>query len=151
MAKTYNRKSFTKTINGENVTIYCYTTNTRCGFCHHAEMWRGMELLKARVSYWNRTWESFEYETCISRLIDKLPKKQQAAYIATFITQTSDEEHKKAEAFVSAFKTEYDKLPDTTKEALKGTTLHSEDEAKSLLSSMKLMNAMREILFEPTK
>ena len=146
--KIYNRKTFTETINGETISIYCHTTDTRNGFCHHAEMWRvGHEPIKARVSYYNRTWESFEYETCISALFDKLPKKIQADYRAAFIDKTSNAEREKAERFVNAFKTEYDKLPNTTKEVLKDTTLHTQEEANSLLQSMKLINATRE-LFE---
>ena len=60
------------------MSFYCETTHTRSGFCHHAYFW-GLDRQgeHTRVSYCNRTWERFDYESTLLRAIDKLPKAVQ--------------------------------------------------------------------------
>ena len=49
------------------------TKSTRSGFRHVVEYHRdGVILASKSVSYTNRTWESFEYETAISGLLEKM-------------------------------------------------------------------------------
>jgi hypothetical protein len=65
--------------------ITCTSENTRYGFRHLANLYRtgasGTTVLveKAKECYYNRTWESFEYETVIDRLLTKakiMPEEQ---------------------------------------------------------------------------
>ena len=59
--KIYNRVTYTFIINGEAVSFYCSTTDTRNGFCHHVYTWgKGKDGEHTRISYFNRTWERFE-------------------------------------------------------------------------------------------
>lgn len=73
--KIYNRKTFEFTVNGEKIYFYCNTTYTKNGFCHHVyTVGCGKENEHSRLSYLNRTWESFEYETALLHAVDKFPK-----------------------------------------------------------------------------
>ena len=73
--KRYNSKTFVFTVNGEEVRFYCETTRTRNGFCHHVFANGGGKYYEhSRVSYLNRTWESFQYESALLHAVDKFPK-----------------------------------------------------------------------------
>jgi len=51
--------------------IVCNWQNTRYGFRHLATLHKnGYEIAKAKACYYNRTWEKFEYETVLLKLID---------------------------------------------------------------------------------
>lgn len=65
--------------------ITCTSEKTRYGFRHLANLYRtglsGTTVLveKAKECYYNRTWESFEYETVINNLLTKakiMPEEQ---------------------------------------------------------------------------
>lgn len=52
--------------------IVCEWKKTRNGFKHEASLLiDGSEVETAKVCYLNRTWESYEFETVIIRLLDK--------------------------------------------------------------------------------
>lgn len=56
----------------DNYRIVCYWINTSYGFKHEAVLISNYrEVCKAKVCYYNRTWESFEYETVIDELLKK--------------------------------------------------------------------------------
>lgn len=51
--------------------IVCNWENTRYGFRHLASLCRGgQEIAKAKTCYYNRTWERFEFETTILKIIN---------------------------------------------------------------------------------
>lgn len=53
-------------------TIYCRSENTRYGFRHLAELYQdGHKVSAAKCCYYNRTWESYEYQSVIHDLIQK--------------------------------------------------------------------------------
>jgi len=65
----------TFTIN-DKYTILCTAKGTRNGFYHRATlMINGRESINSRVSYLNRTWESFRFQTVIHCLLDKMVKQ----------------------------------------------------------------------------
>jgi len=52
--------------------IVCEWKKTRNGFKHEATLLRnGREMDKTKICYSNRTWESFEFESVIKKLLDK--------------------------------------------------------------------------------
>ena len=52
--------------------IICESQSTRYGFRHVAILLKnGYEVDKTKICYYNRTWESFEYECVIRKLINK--------------------------------------------------------------------------------
>lgn len=87
--KEYSKEIF-NFINSQGVddSICCYTTETRNGFCHHAQSFINGELKKTRVSYYNRTWERFKYETVIKRHIEKYPSSERVDIHAQLISKT---------------------------------------------------------------
>ena len=140
--KQYNVQYFTAKVNGEEIEFRCYTTNTRCGFCHtaHYTGW-DYELNDTKQTYYNRTWERFDYETVLERAIDKLPKEVRQGVYDQIIERKAVEEHEKAEAFLGAFTKMHEALSPENKEALANSDLeiHTEDDAKAVMGLMALM------------
>ena len=76
MYKYYNEKWFEI---DKNISIQCMTQKTSYGFRHVAEMritsGTGANYQSKNISgkacYYNRTWESFEYESVLSSVINK--------------------------------------------------------------------------------
>ena len=59
-------KLFTGTINGSHYTVVCDSVKTQNGFAHNVQIFRNdIPVSKARVNYWNRTWESFQFQSAI--------------------------------------------------------------------------------------
>jgi hypothetical protein len=55
----------------EKYSVVCQSESTRSGFRHLATLTRGgYEIAKAKVLYYNRTWESYEFETVLLKIID---------------------------------------------------------------------------------
>lgn len=56
----------------ENLEAVCESKNTRNGFKHEATLLlNGIERESVKINYLNRTWESFEYESVLQKLLDK--------------------------------------------------------------------------------
>jgi hypothetical protein len=52
-------------------SVICESESTRSGFRHIAKLLRGgYERASAKCTYQNRTWEAYEFETVILKLID---------------------------------------------------------------------------------
>lgn len=66
--KSYNQKTFR--IN-DDYSVVCHCENTRYGFRHLASLKNKYynEVAKTKACYYNRTWESFEYETVLSQVL----------------------------------------------------------------------------------
>ena len=62
---------FELTINGRKYVIYCISDKTENGFCHKAILGDN----QVKVNYYNRTWESFMFETVLRRLIENVWSK----------------------------------------------------------------------------
>ena len=72
MVKHYSVETFrVKNANNEGFVCECYTTNTKCGFCHTC---RVEGLTDTKISYLNRTWERYLYESVLARAIEKYNK-----------------------------------------------------------------------------
>ena len=140
MAKMYSVKSFTHEINGESYTIDCYTTDTRDGFCHHASIYLNGREYKARVSYLNRTWESFDYETTIQRLIEKLPSKLRADFTKWFIEFEEAKCKGECDKFLEEFKAAHDALTPEQKKWFADHTpmIETQEQADFVLGAMKM-------------
>lgn len=142
--KKYNQETFHASVNGREYSFYCHTTNTRCGFCHTICTLAGDVWLRdTKVSYYNRTWERFRYESALRRAIEKCAKADQQGLVDIIIDKKAQDEHEKAEAFVSAFKGEYDKLSDKNKEILANSPhIETEEQAQGVMNAMRMMNAL---------
>jgi len=64
--------------------IVCYSEGTRNGFRHVAILMKnGYEVNKATANYLNRTWESYEYESVIYKLLHKSFPTDEADHMNT--------------------------------------------------------------------
>ena len=144
MAKQYDIQYFSAKVNGKEIEFRCYTTDTRYGFCHTVQN-RTYSVSDTKVSYYNRTWERFTYETALKRAIEKLPKDVQQAVYDQIIDHKAAEEEQKAEEQFQAFKSLHDSLSDENKERLanSGIEMHSESDVKGVMGLMALMTLMQ--------
>ena len=140
--KWYNQQNFSASVNGREYSFYCHTTSTRNGFCHTVEtLADGSWLRDTKISYINRTWERFDYETALKRAIEKCKSEDREKLNEIIIERKYQEVHEECEKFLSAFKSEYDKLSDKNKEILKNSPqIVSDEQAKGVLGVMKMMN-----------
>lgn len=142
MVKQYDVRHFTAKVNGQEINFRCYTTDTRNGFCHTAicTTW-DYDTTPSKVSYYNRTWERFKYETVLKRAIDKLPKDVREEVYAQIIDGKAAEEEKKADEMIERFEKLHSGLSDENKKRLaeSGIEIHSEADAQSVMGLMAMM------------
>lgn len=79
--KAYNKQWFCVPASEDGVKsiiFVCWTTRTKCGFCHSVAITDERNICKeyttTKTSYYNRTWESYDYETTIKRAARKAGK-----------------------------------------------------------------------------
>ena len=144
--KQYDIQHFTAKVNGQDITFRCYTTDTRSGFCHTAicTTW-GIDTTPSKVSYYNRTWERFEYETVLKSAINKLPKDIRQQVYDQIIDHKAAEEERKAEEQIAAFEKLHNGLTQENKERLanSGIEIRSEGDAQAVMRLMTLMTMMQ--------
>lgn len=140
MRNHYNCAEFVAHVNGNEYRFEAYTTNTRNGFCHTVVS-LDYNTTETKVSYLNRTWERFRYETALSRAIDKFPKAMQPALTRQLIDRVADDEKEKAEGMFNSFKSLHDGLNDENKKRLadSGIMVQSESDARAVMGLMALM------------
>jgi len=140
MIKKYGCETFSCENNGITISFNCYTTNTRNGFCHHAICsWNDEHT---RLSYSNRTWERFRYETVLLYAIKKLPKEMQGFVKSVIIDGKAEQARQDAESFINAFKQEYKKATPQMKKALSKVNIETPEQAKSVLAITTAFNLM---------
>ena len=144
--KQYDTRYFTAKVNGKEIEFRCYTTDTRSGFCHTAHYvgW-DYDLTDTKASYYNRTWERFEYESVLKRAIDKLPEDVRQQVYDQIIDGKAAEEEQKAEEQFEAFKSLHESLSPENKERLanSGIEITNTAQAKGVMGLMALMQIMQ--------
>ncbi len=66
--KKYSEKRFEIT---RKVHVKCWTEDTRSGFRHLAELNKGYFVeATAKATYYNRTWEAYDYESVLKKLLE---------------------------------------------------------------------------------
>lgn len=141
MVKRYNRQIFSYTVNGAELGFIAYTTRTRCGFCHTVSS-LDYPVRDTKVSYLNRTWERFDYETALKGMIRKFPKGMQEEMTRQLVERTAKEEHDKAATFLGNFERLYNGLSSDNKKQLAGSgiEIHTEGEARAVMGLMTIMS-----------
>ena len=57
-------------VNGKNFDFVCRSFWTRNGFAHECELYENDRLLNtAKINYINRTWENYEFQSCMLKNI----------------------------------------------------------------------------------
>lgn len=146
MVRKYNVQFFTAKVNGEEITLKCYTTSTRLGFCHTATVTtaRYHHLSDTKQTYYNRTWERFDYESVLKRAIEKFPKEMREALYDQLIERKSAEEREKAETFLNNFESLYNGLNDENKKRMANLPpMQNEAEARAYMGFMGLLTLMQ--------
>jgi hypothetical protein len=71
---SYGKMKLDKTMQiNQNAEVKCYYQKTSYGFRHVAEYHNNYRLVAtAKATYYNRTWESYEYESVLIKLKDKI-------------------------------------------------------------------------------
>ena len=68
----------------DKISVICESQKTRSGFRHLATLLiNGCECEKTKICYLNRTWERFEYESVLEKLVEKagmLTKEEKADF-----------------------------------------------------------------------
>lgn len=145
--KHYNTQDFNASVNGTDYNFSAYTTNTRNGFCHtivtRINGYRQDGTTK--VSYINRTWERFDYETALKGAIKKCAKADREQLTAILIDKTAKAEEERCNAFIEGFKAIHDKLTDENKERLANVvgTIETEEQAQAAKGIAAMMAIMQ--------
>ena len=142
--KRYNSKTFEFTVNGEVIRFYCDTTKTKNGFCHHVFAdGGGKDYEHTRVSYLNRTWETFNYETALKSAVDKFPKSLRES-LRLEIQAVAQNEHEKAEAFCAAFAANFAALSTEQKKFVQDHTpeIQNMEQAKIVNAAVSVLSAI---------
>ena len=73
------------TINGNEYEFVNSWRNTRTGFAHDTTLFKnGREISTATVIYYNRTWESYEYQTVMQRCINNIEENRYNRFIENY-------------------------------------------------------------------
>lgn len=142
--KRYNSKTFEFTVNGEVIRFYCDTTKTKNGFCHHVFAdGGGKDYEHTRVSYLNRTWEIFDYETALKSAVDKFSKSLRES-LRLEIQAVAQNEHEKAEAFCAAFAANFAALSTEQKKFVQDHTpeIQNMEQAKIVNATVSVLAAI---------
>lgn len=148
--KLRNRQVFRAEVNGKNYTFTCYTQSTSYGFRHiccdgfsNTDVCRYVkDDIIARASYFNRTYERFEYETVLKNGIKNIApdKETEQALKDILIEKKAQADHEQCEKEIKAFEALYNQISDTFKDAVKNTgfMMHSEDDVNLVKGLMAL-------------
>lgn len=144
MVQKRNIQLFSCKVNGKEFNFRCYTTSTRCGFCHTVVSLDYL-VTDTKVTYYNRTWERFTYETALYKTIKKFPKGMQNEMHRQLIDGEAAKEEERCEAMFNNFKRLHEGLSDENKRRLADSNImiNSEDDARAVMGLMGLMTLMQ--------
>lgn len=153
MLKRSNFQTFTlKTIEGDEIYISCHTYEHATGWGHRGSIinigncWPDFTK---RITYYNRTWEAFTYESLIYKLISEYftGKKQSnnRAFIYAQIKAIAQRHAEEANAWADRFIKTFNALSDSTKEKIKNSNiiLESTEQADALLKYGLMLEALQ--------
>ena len=144
----YSREVFRAEVNGKNYTFTCYSQGTSYGFRHICcEGFSNTTVARyvkddiiAKATYYNRTWESFKYETVLRKAIEVQPKEDREQLKAILIDKISQEEHEKAEKEIQAFQNLYNQTSQEFKDRIanSGIVMNSDSDVQAVKGLMLL-------------
>ena len=156
--KLYGREVFIATTKDwQNFTFTCYGQGTIYGFRHICTLgynntteckWIKNKII-ARVSYCNRTWERFQYETVLRKGIQNLdePKEVKQELIDILIEKKAQAEHEECERQVKAFETLFNGLSEKNKEHIRNGVgengIQTEEQANMVMGVMQMMTLLQ--------
>ena len=150
-----NRQLFEATVNGQEFEFTCYTQSTSYGFRHICTLGYNntteCRYLKddiiGRVSYYNRTWERFQYETVLRKGIENLDESKEVKeqLKAILIDKTAQDEQEKCEQEIKAFENLYNQTSQEFKDRMANSSIIMQNDSdvqavKGLMALDILMN-----------
>ena len=144
-----NYKRYNKTaIHTVNFSAYCAVYDNRSGFVHECRLepksaiklknGSFLTATTAKCQYYNRTWESYEFESVINKAIGKLPAALRQEARAEFQAY-ADRESEKMEAKFKAFQDAFASLTDSQKKSLSGVTVENKADFDSVCMATQVM------------
>ena len=154
----YGRQVFRAEVDGQEFIFTCYGQGTSYGFRHICTLGYNdttvaryvRDDIIAKACYYNRTWESFKYETVLIKGIENLneSKEVKEKLHKILIEKTAEDEREKCEQQVKAFENLWNGLNDKNKDHIRNglgdNLIQSEEQAKTVMGVMALMNLMQE-------
>ena len=136
MPKHYNSQTRTfKDNNGEEHTVYLWTTCTRMYTTEHASCYTDnfRTEVEGKYKWMNRPWQTFTYCEAMKSMIEKLPKEWRENATRRLINDEDERLTKECDAFINTFKANYDKLSEETKASLAEHTpmIETEEQANA--------------------
>ena len=79
---------YNKEINGVKFTLVCESWNTRNSWGHEVTLYKNdtLKVGRVKIRYYNRTWESYQYQSAIKSVIIGVLEKIKAAAKKAFLT-----------------------------------------------------------------
>lgn len=79
---------YNKEINGVKFTLVCESWNTRNSWGHEVTLYKNdtIKVGRTKIRYYNRTWESYQYQSAIKNVIIDVLEKIKAAAKKSFLT-----------------------------------------------------------------
>ena len=148
----YGRQVFRAEVNGKEFIFTCYGQGTSYGFRHICcEGFSDTTVARyvkddiiAKACYYNRTWESFKYETVLRKGIENLYESDEvkAKLKAILIDKTAQDEHDRAEQQVKTFENLWNGLNEKNKEHIRNglgdNLIQTEEQAHAVMGIMAI-------------
>ena len=156
--KLYGRQVFRAEVNGKIYTFVCYSQGTSYGFRHICTLGYNdttvakyiKDKIIAKATYYNRTWESFKYETVLRKGIENLDvdKGTREQLKAILIDKTAQEEHERCEKQIKAFETLWNGLSEQNKQHIRNGVgengIQTEEQADTVMGVMQMMALLQD-------
>ena len=154
----YGREVFRAEVDGRKFTFTCYGQGTSYGFRHICTLGYSdttvaryvKDDIIAKACYYNRTYESFKYETVLRKGISNLDESKEVKQKLhdILIDHKAQEEHEQAEKDIATFESLWNGLSDKNKQHIRNglgdNLIQSEEQAHAVMGVMALMNLMQE-------
>ena len=110
---------------GENYGIFCYSYETQYNWGHKVKIYKNDRLVaENKITYYNRTWECYRYQSCILGAIYNLIEDRKQTLIDDYKLKTGKKRTTKEEKEIAIADdpviAEYDKMYDYFKNEYKG-------------------------------
>ena len=134
-----NYQIFTAVVDGQEINFRCWSADK--SITHYCEDEAGR---RSRISWGNRTWECFRYESVLRKAIEKYPRAMQPELRAQIIDRTEKEEAERCGADLARFQSLHASLNEDNKNSLAELPqIETEAQASAVFGLMALMVAMQ--------
>lgn len=150
MSKKYNFKQFNfKTLNDGELVINCYVYEYATGWGHKCSFWSDtIDYAEKRHTYYNRTWERFEFETLIQEVIQAIypgkKRKLEREFLFKQVEAIAQRESEKAQAWINGFTKLWNSCKPETREKIQKMDLfiNTQEQADATIQTIKALDLL---------